>query len=1478
VVSILVLGFGSVLALGCNSSAGGKGAPGSQLDDVPSTAVGKGPSEAERGWVLSHRKAAAPRLAAAYPARILLNNQTEVITKKMKAATVDAPGIRLIHVNEPVPDGFVEGLAAAGLVVLDYIPNGAYTVYDSGKLLPNAIAGSEVDYTRDWVASDRVERSLDLAAAELDVAVLVVDHAGNQDTQSLIASRAVARYAGVSHVKNALVHRVRLPIDTIRELDKRSDVYWIEPYVLPTLKDERQGVIMAGNINGSGVPTGPGYQSWLTARGLTAAKLGRIKVEVTDEGADSGVIPVGHVDLTAGITSITNYTSSSGGYDVGGHGTINLAIIGGVPPDPNEAGALDPNTYLYGLGIAPGAHLGSSRIFNNAGNFDIGSATLTSMATAARTGGALLTSNSWGANTTGAYNVECQEYDGIVRDADRNSTNGLQPLAVFFSAGNSGPGATTVGAPGTAKNVITVGASENYRMTGTDGCGVLNTGADNARDLIYFSSRGPTRDGRRKPEIVAPGTHIQGAATTYGGADGSGVCNRYWPVGQTRYAWSSGTSHSCPAAAGMGALAHSWYLDSYAAAPSPAMVKAILAGHSADMVGGANGFGGSLGNVPDQLQGWGRLDISRLAAATARVVSDQTTILGSNGDTFTSPLLHVQDASQRVKIVLAWTDAPGATTGNAYSNDLDLLVTVGSTQYLGNVFSGGVSATGGSFDRVNNLEAVHFDPVAPTTVVPSLSPVYFTVQVIAHNLVADGVPGNADLTDQDFALYIYNATDRPACTTAADCNDGNPCSNEICDTDNKCTYSLKCEDHSACTTDSCNPATGACSNVPVNCSDDNECTTDTCDPTTGCGHTNVSDCTSCSGGASQCVVGHCGGLPIVGSNDFESSTLGAGYTTTSIPWTVVNTGAHTGSYAAASGLGAGDLADSQQADLMATVVLTTAGSVSFWHREDTEYTYDYLRFFTDGVQRNSWSGTNGWAQYTYSLAAGSHTLMWRYQKDFSESDGSDAVWVDDIVVTGTLSCATGNSCQNGFFNGSICTTCSAPDGTICTGGTCQSGVCLSETDGGGGSGGGGGSDGGGGVGGSGGETVDAPSSGGTGGESSGGTGGESSGGTGGDSSGGTGGDSSGGTGGESSGGTGGDSSGGTGGDSSGGTGGDSSGGTGGDSSGGTGGDSSGGTGGDSSGGTSGESSGGTSGESSGSTGGDSSGGTGGDSSGGTGGDSSGGTSGDSTGSTGGASTGGSASGGTSTGGVSTGGRATGGRKALPGTGFGFGGVPADTGGATGGVATGGVATGGASTGGASTGGASTGGASTGGASTGGALAVGGTPATGGTSVTGAGGGAPIGGSGGATATGGTSGAPARDAGADTGVDALTQTGVDAPTQTGADAGADTGVDAPARDAAKRTDAVDAMAEDDADHSETGEAGENDDALGDAPMAANDAKSDGGPALTPKKAGCGCRTGGPSDNTGALGFAIALALLGVRRRRGSAKDAGIRRAK
>ncbi len=261
-----------------------------------------------------------------------------------------------------------------------------------------------------------------------------------------------------------------------------------------------------------------------------------------------------------------------------------------------------------------------------------------------------------------------------------------------------------------------------------------------------FSSRGPTTDGRTKPDLVAPGTHITGVAWTATGSpfDGTGACGVTSPptVGVpfpgTTYTASTGTSHAAPAVSALAAAARSSFQRATGSWPSAAMVKAML-------VGGATGLTSpSAGEVPNADEGFG---LARLAGAgtRGRWFSDQQQIFTQTGQHFARTFTPV-DPAKPVRVTLAWTDAPGPLLGAAQVNDLDLEVTGEGVLYRGNHLSGGVSVPGGAPDSRNNVESV----VVPAGALSSLA-----VGVRATNIAGDGVPGGG-LTDQDFALVVSN--------------------------------------------------------------------------------------------------------------------------------------------------------------------------------------------------------------------------------------------------------------------------------------------------------------------------------------------------------------------------------------------------------------------------------------------------------------------------------------------------------------------------------------------------------------------------------------------------------------------------------------------------------------------------------------------------------------------------------------------------
>ncbi|MDY0151709.1 MAG: C25 family cysteine peptidase [Candidatus Cloacimonas sp.] len=135
-------------------------------------------------------------------------------------------------------------------------------------------------------------------------------------------------------------------------------------------------------------------------------------------------------------------------------------------------------------------------------------------------------------------------------------------------------------------------------------------------------------------------------------------------------------------------------------------------------------------------------------------------------------------------------------------------------------------------------------------------------------------------------------------------------------------------------------------------------------------------------------------------------TVGEGFETngfTAYPWVNASTSSwvietngtnvHSGSYSAKSGT----IGNNGSTNLQVTMQIGASGNVSFWRKVSSESNYDFLKFFIDGIETGSWSGTQAWGQESYPVTAGSHTFKWTYSKDSSQNVGSDCGWIDDIV-------------------------------------------------------------------------------------------------------------------------------------------------------------------------------------------------------------------------------------------------------------------------------------------------------------------------------------------------------------------------------------------------------------------------------------------------------------------------------------------------
>jgi len=242
------------------------------------------------------------------------------------------------------------------------------------------------------------------------------------------------------------------------------------------------------------------------------------------------------------------------------------------------------------------------------------------------------------------------------------------------SAGNSGAEdnyTSIVSSHQQAKNSLTVGAIGNYNQPWSN------------------TSKGPTMDGRLKPEIVAVGTDIYLAH----------VNNTYHPFSY------NGTSFSGPQVAGGLALLYEHYRNlNNGEDPKAALMKAIVC-NSADDLGNEG---------PDYIHGYGKLNLRR-----AKAIIDNEHHLSSeiSADGQEDISIEVPENTHQLKVMLYWADAPGSSSAEqVLVNDLRLIVdTPNGTShdpYILDPLDPTALATTG-IDNINNIEQVVIENPSP---------------------------------------------------------------------------------------------------------------------------------------------------------------------------------------------------------------------------------------------------------------------------------------------------------------------------------------------------------------------------------------------------------------------------------------------------------------------------------------------------------------------------------------------------------------------------------------------------------------------------------------------------------------------------------------------------------------------------------------------------------------------------------------------
>lgn len=519
------------------------------------------------------------------------NNLSEFISGPLPGDIAGGYYYRFLQFTTLPDKALLDEMSRSGLVIMDYIPANTYFTaipvrYDRSQLKRFGVFAVEIQTPAQKISRVIMGGFPDWAYKEPGMVELEVRYQPNLPLPLVLESAAKLGRVTAYHPENFTI-TLRMSEYSMMQVAAEPWVFFINAVAAPEVKDDTKGrSLHRSNVINSDFSTGRHYDG------------SNVTVAIADDGF---VGP--HIDFTGRMTNFATGTGQT-------HGDMTSGICVG-------AGNLNPvirgmatGAYLYTYNIS-----GYPQIVNAVANYNTYGIVITS------------TSYSQGCN---AYNTDTQFGDNLLYNN--------RQLMFVFSGGNSNGSDCGYGAGGNWGN-ITGGYKQGKNVIA---CGNL----DELEVLDPTSSKGPSADGRVKPDICANGR------------------NQLSTDENNAYQVGGGTSAASPGVAGVTAQLYQAYKQ-LTGAPNPpgALIKACLL-NSAEDIGNAG---------PDFTYGWGRINAMRALQVLEnnRYLTDSVTQGNTKTHTITVPA-----GTRELRVMVYWADVGGSpAAAPALVNNINMSVT-----------------------------------------------------------------------------------------------------------------------------------------------------------------------------------------------------------------------------------------------------------------------------------------------------------------------------------------------------------------------------------------------------------------------------------------------------------------------------------------------------------------------------------------------------------------------------------------------------------------------------------------------------------------------------------------------------------------------------------------------------------------------------------------------------------------------------------